>query len=105
MARRIQLTETELTRLIQRVVNEQTGGVITHPMIQHCKHILNNVPGGSATWKQNMKQAVLGKSCMWVRQRLTHFANKAHNAVHGSGAWARFRAKTMFLECLLAKCH
>ena len=84
-------------------INEQTGGVVTHAMIQNCKHLLNNIPGGSATWKQNMKQTALGKPCNWVRNRMSFFHSKANTATSGSGAWSRFRAKAAFLECLLGQ--
>ena len=87
----------------QKRINEQTGGVVTHAMIQNCKHLLNNIPGGSATWKQNMKQTALGKPCNWVRNRMSFFHSKANTATSGSGAWSRFRAKAAFLECLLGQ--
>ena len=103
MTKKIRLSETDLVNLIKNVINEQpsSSNTVTNSMIQPCKMLLNNVPGGSPTWKQNMKQAVLGKSCMWVRNRMSHFGQKMNQATPGSGAWARFRAKTMFLECLL----
>ena len=99
--KKIRLTETDLINLIKNVINEQTGGVVTHAMIQQCKHILNNVPGTNASWKQNMKQTVLGKPCMWVRNRMSHFGQQMNQATPGSGAWSRFKAKAGFLECLL----
>jgi hypothetical protein len=99
--KKIRLTETDLINLIKNVINEQTGGVVTHAMIQQCKHILNNVPGTNASWKQNMKQTVLGKPCMWVRNRMSFFNNKMNMATPGSGAYKRFQAKAWFLECLL----
>ena len=100
--KKIRLSEADLVNLIKNVINEQTSSnTVTIAMYQQCKQILNNVPGTNVTWKQNMKQAVLGKSCMWVRNRMSHFGQKMNQATPGSGAWARFRAKMMFLECLL----
>jgi hypothetical protein len=98
--KKIRLTETDLINLIKNVINEQTG-VVTHPMIQQCKQILNNVPGTGTSWKQNFKATVMGKPCAWVRNRMTFFHNKMNMATPGSGASKRFRAKAGFLECLL----
>jgi len=101
--KKIRLSEADLVNLIKNVINEQGSGTVTHAMIQQCKQILNNVPGTSVAWKQNMKQAVLGKSCMWVRNRMSHFGQKMNQATPGSGARARFKAKVGFLECLLGQ--
>jgi len=106
MARRIQLSETELTRLIKRVIiQEQTGGNVTHAMIQQCKHLLNNVQGTNAAWKQNFKARVLGKSVEWIRNKMVHFGNKMNTAQTGSGAYNRARARSHFLECLIQELY
>jgi hypothetical protein len=89
----------------KKSLREQSSGTITHGMIQQCKHLLNNIQGTNAGWKQNFKSSVMGKPCSWIRNRMAHFGGKTMNAVQGSGAQARFKAKTHFLECLLNACQ
>tara|TARA_R100001377_G_C3144697_1_gene94002 strand:+ start:120 stop:722 length:603 start_codon:yes stop_codon:yes gene_type:complete len=89
----------------KRSLREQSSGTITQPMIQRCKYLLNNVQGTNTSWKQNFKSTVMGKPCSWVRNRMNFFGGKMQNAVPGSGAHARFKAKTHFLECLVQACQ
>tara|TARA_R110002020_G_scaffold64487_1_gene171098 strand:+ start:1461 stop:1778 length:318 start_codon:yes stop_codon:yes gene_type:complete len=104
--KKITLTETQLTRIIKKVIEEQsTGGVVTHQMIQGCKSILNNVPGTTAQWKQNFKQTALGKPCNWVMNRYQHFANKMQTTTFPSSAYHRASAKSGFCECLVGQCQ
>tara|TARA_R110000765_G_scaffold407828_2_gene505345 strand:- start:1176 stop:1604 length:429 start_codon:yes stop_codon:yes gene_type:complete len=106
----IKLSEGELARVVKRVMNErrhtlnEAPGVITHAMIQQCKHHLQNVPGTNSAWKNNFKAAVMGKPCAWIRNRYSFFGQKAQTATPGSGAYTRAKAKQFFLECLLGLC-
>lgn len=80
-------------------------GQVTWPMIQRCKHLLNNVPGTTLAWKQNFKQTVHGKPCNWIMNRYQFFGNKATTFPAGSGAQKRALAKSQFLECLYGECN
>ena len=74
-------------------------------MIVMCRHLLNNVPGTSASWRQTFKQTVRNKPCSWVMSRYQFFGNKMNTVAPGSSAHARYKAKQHFLECILSECH
>jgi hypothetical protein len=128
MARRVRLSETELTNLISRVINEWAPhtdlaaiddsvmqvddtqltyaptSTVTISMINDCEHFLLGVPGGNTIWIQTIKNMVLGKDCDWLGNKYSHYQQAVNSATPGTTSWHRKQARMFFIECLWGKC-